>query len=838
MALKDYLNRYFFSRATNNEIFAEYHRRTASKAEWKRTADILSAKEIRDWRVAVATATNPEDPRRDPLMRFYRSMMLDSHLMSVVDTRILRVQRSSFMVADENGNENERLTDLLRRPWFEELIRLVLMSRFQGTTLIEMFDLDPDTMELVTVTEIPQSNFIASKGIVIKEPYDTKGVSFVDEPLGSYYLQVGGSFDLGMFHQLAMPIIAKKLSLGSWMSYIDKYGVPPIFFITDRMDTARRDELFEMGQNFRQNMFAVLQGNEKIETPSLSDTNAHQTFISLIDEFCNKEISKRVLGGTSTTDEKSFVGSAEVQERVAADRYEADKQLFGYIFNAKIRQRLVQISPVYRDFERHTLVWNNQETLDINEYIDAISKLSASYEFDIDEIRARTGLPVTAIRQTASFFGDDSQNDSEEQVKKKDNTQAIAYATLPSAAASDPSIDEIAEQVYRGDITPERLHRALVLKYYTGLSSATQKGWGGGYYTDPTTRKFRENLLAFAGAKTFSLIKEIEALKVGGISKEKLLGLAQKRGFLYGDIWQKTEEKFAANSASSAYQFGQFRKDSDIYPNLRFVTMQDSHVRDSHAANEGIVRPVDEWTVMPPLDYNCRCYLEQTTDPPNDRKLSQYNDTIAGNAALSERIFKDTHPYNKRVAKSLNAEQLETFDVSVQLTKQYVPYNATIKVGERTIYINDFADYNDLSDNIEAAKKIAPALDKDIYIRHHTDGGKLKGGTNAEFGIGKTSILGDLKTYNGKGKLEKFLNNRLRDCNTQKCKYAVLDITAYYQSDIVDKIRSKLRGELKGSLNFNIESVIIIKGDNVGSISRADIADNKFDSLMQDLKIK
>ena len=88
MALKDYLNRYFFGRATNNEIFAEYHRRTSSKAEWKRTADILSAKEIRDWRVAVATATAPDDPRREPLMRFYRSMMLDSHLMSVIDTRI------------------------------------------------------------------------------------------------------------------------------------------------------------------------------------------------------------------------------------------------------------------------------------------------------------------------------------------------------------------------------------------------------------------------------------------------------------------------------------------------------------------------------------------------------------------------------------------------------------------------------------------------------------------------------------------------------------------------------------------------------------------------------
>lgn len=261
--------------------------------------------------------------------------------------------------------------------------------------------------------------------------------------------------------------------------------------------------------------------------------------------------------------------------------------------------------------------------------------------------------------------------------------------------------------------------------------------------------------------------------------------------------------------------------------------MQDSHVRDSHAANEGIVKPVDEWTVMPPLDYNCRCYLEQTTDPPNDRKLSQYNDTIASNAALSERIFKDTHPYNKRVAETLKADRRETFDAAVQLAKQDAPYNATIKVGERTIYVNDFADHNDLADNIEAAKKIAPALNKDIYIRHHTDGGKLKGSTNAEFGIGRTNILGDLKTYtDASNSFKNFFNNVAKSADKQHCKYAILDITK--------AVDIKLLGRhLKGTIintgkekNRYIEYFIIIRGNKVGKITRKQLLANKFDSLL------
>ncbi len=171
------------------------------------------------------------------------------------------------------------------------------MSRFQGTTLIEMFDVDTETMELDRVDEIPQSNFIAQTGEVIKEEYDENGVNYKEGALKDYYLQIGGDWDLGMLNQLAMIILAKKLGLGSWMSYITKFGVPPVFVVTDRMDTGRREELFEMMTAWHQNQFAILHGNEKIEIPNNYNIDAHNTFQALIEDICNKEISKRVLGG-------------------------------------------------------------------------------------------------------------------------------------------------------------------------------------------------------------------------------------------------------------------------------------------------------------------------------------------------------------------------------------------------------------------------------------------------------------------------------------------------------------------------------------------------------------
>jgi hypothetical protein len=345
MEFKTRLNNALSALLPNNVIFAEYYKRGGgSRADWKRQANMLQAKKIKDWKNGVMAATDPENPRRGDLMRFYQSLLLDNHLASVIDTRILRVQRSSFKLIDARGSENIELKALLERPWFEDLVRFTLMSRFQGATLIEMFDVDAHTQELLRVDEIPQSNFIAQKGLVIKEESDDNGADYRTGTFADYYLQIGGDWDLGMLNQLAMIVLAKKLGIGSWMSYVDKFGVPPIFAITDRMDTGRRDELFEMLSNFRQNMFAVLQGNERIEVPRISETNQHQVFLSLIDSVCNKEISKRVLGGTAVVEEKSFVGSAEVQERVAQDRYEADKLLFKYIFNTQVRPRLRRVS--------------------------------------------------------------------------------------------------------------------------------------------------------------------------------------------------------------------------------------------------------------------------------------------------------------------------------------------------------------------------------------------------------------------------------------------------------------------------------------------------------------
>jgi hypothetical protein len=815
------------SRIKSNKIFAEYYKRSTRSAAWNRQATDYKSKQIKDWTVAVMTATDPENPRRGDLMRFYQSLMLDLHLMSCIDNRTLPVQCAPFKLVDKSGKEDTEAKKLLEKPWYIDLVRLIAMGTYQGTTLIEMIELN-DRGELKEVAEIPQSNFIASKGIIIKEEWDDKGVIYKEGAYKNYYVQIGNDYNLGLFSIMATIVIAKKLGLGSWMSFIEKFGVPPIFAITDRMDPARRDELFEMLRDYRMNHFGVLQGNEKIEVPNY-DMNAYPSFDSLLKK-CDEYISKYILGGTGITDQKSFVGSVEAQERLLKYRIQVDKLVFKYYLNEEIIPRLIKLSSVYKPLENLTFEYDESETLTLKEILDAIVKMSTDYEFDVDELVKRTGLPITGIKK---LLGTPLPNNPEPQKKKtKPNTSAVLrYAPVSDygiyARTWEDAIEKLTEKIWEEGVKASDLDKDLVLKYYNSLNESARTGWGKGYYTENLTRDFRENLLRFSGAKSYSLIRQLEELKKEAGSKEDYLHSSKKLINLHNETYQNVENKFASNSASSARDFNEYVKDADIYPNLMNRTMQDSDVRDSHAINEGVIKPVNEWTQIPPYDPGCRCWLEQTTEPPTSNGLQNIDNKWANNPALNGKIFVDENNYFTRISLLDKHAVKENTDAM----KEYMPYNRIEKVGDNSIFINDFADLKDLKNNLTAAKIVSKELNKDIYIRPHMD--VVQGKSNPELGIGTPNHLADLKTMQPDSK--NFFKSRITSANKQGCKEVVLNIDNYKGDATImaEKIKEGFYNKYKKDkpMNLNIERIIVIREKKVVKFTRKQIEKDMFDDL-------
>lgn len=380
----------------------------------EREAVTMQAQSLAEWKTAVTMATDPEEPDRSSLQKLYDNLMLDNHLASVIDSRILFCQRSAFKIVNEKGDENTEFSWLFERTWFEDFVKYALLSRFRGNVLMELYDIDAITNELANVDEIPMAHFNSKKGIILKAPGDATGWQYKEGALAPYYIQVGKDADIGLLAQMAPIVLAKKLGLGSWLDYIEKYGVPSLFITTDREDDGRLNQLFEAASNFKSNGFMVGRGSEKFEVGKDASGGNPDNFDKLIDR-ANTEISKRILGGSGLTDEKSFVGSSEIQFRLAKDRFESDKLLIKNIINQQLFPRLMKISPVYSVLQNHYFDWDNTEAQSSKEVAELVSILGNHFELDPEEISQKTGL--TILGQKANPYQPTTQQTEEDKKK-------------------------------------------------------------------------------------------------------------------------------------------------------------------------------------------------------------------------------------------------------------------------------------------------------------------------------------------------------------------------------------------------------------------------------------
>lgn len=828
MSLKNVLNEYYFRMDSSGT-------QSSSGAAYKRQAIVYREKTIDDWIMAVTSATDPDDPRRGLLYRFYQSLYNDEHLQTTIDNRVLPVQQAEFNLVDDNDNEDEEAKKLLDRPWYHQLIRICFLHQMQGVSLADISHLD-ENLEISHVEEVPMSNYIPQQMIIVKEESDKTGWSYKDGALEPYYVQFGNAWALGMLNELAIIMLAKKLGLGSWMNYIEKYGIPPVFVTSDRQDKKRLDELFEMMLDFRNNFFAVLSGNEKVEYGKEAGGNTTDAFLPL-EERCDNQISKRLLGQTGTTENGAWEGTAEVHERVEKSRHEYDKMLFQFYFNYIIIPKLVKISPVYKPLERLKLKWDDTESLSITEYIEAINKLAYTFEFDHEEVAKKTGLPI--IGQKKNPGGEQqggtlpNQPKTDPQKKKTEPDDKAVTSPVMEAGEYDFSgiIGRVMKQVYERKVKTGDIDEELFRKTYEELNKKAAEGWGKDDYDDPEQaeepQRIRDNLFKFSGAKTYQEIKEMnDALYDENGKKlsykdfrEKALAINKD----YNENYLRTEFETAETSGRRASEWQEFKANADIMPNLKYVTAGDERVRESHRILDGVVKPINDpfWLQnYPPNGYRCRCYVEQTNEPETPATpMVTIPDAFANNVGQSGEIFTVAHPYF-----SMPDEHLEKIRKETERSKLYAPYHND---PESKVLISDFADPKDLVKNVESARVISKELKMKIKIRPHINEDGVK---NPEYLINEK--LADLKNIQGLGGIK----NGLDSSRKQQCEYTVFNLDAF-ESLKPEMVQNKLNGiyKLYGD-KFSGQQMIFIYSGKAVKVSWKDVKAGKVTKLLKELQ--
>lgn len=344
--------------------------------------------DIQRWRTAIASAENIFNPQRYTLYQVYQDVVLDAHLTAAMQQRKNLTLGRNFKIVDKSGKENEEKTQLIQKKWFCDFLDLALDSLFWGHSLIQFDSLENDDFKSVEL--VPRIYVKPEFHIVVPQWSAMTGVDYLESPYKEWCIGVGKSNDLGLLMKAAPLVIWKKNAIGAWSVFQDAFGTPAIMGKTNVRDEATRSNMEQTVKNFATGLSMVLDTDDQIEFLETTKQDAHQVFDMLI-QRCNSELSKLVLGQTGTMDEKAFVGSAEVQERVLQGYSELDEHFIEGVLNYQLIPFLNNLGFGLAGFRIEA---SKDEDLTLQERIKIDAELMKYFDVDPSYVLETYGTPV------------------------------------------------------------------------------------------------------------------------------------------------------------------------------------------------------------------------------------------------------------------------------------------------------------------------------------------------------------------------------------------------------------------------------------------------------------
>ena len=354
---------------------------------------------IQKWRLAIDYAEQVESPNRIELIRIYDDIILDAHLSAVIQTRKINVLSKSHNIKNSEGEIDEKTTEIFNSAWFRKFTDLALDSLFWGTTLIEFGDIVEDSFN--DVNRIGYESLNPEKQEVKKTIYDSsQGTKYTMPPYTDYNIEILEQEKFGLLNKCVPYVIWKKSAIGAWSIRSDIFGMPLRIGKTDTRDEESRGKMIEMMENMDRATWGVFDNDDSVEFVETSGTAGHDIYKDLCDK-ANSELSKLILGQTGTTDEKSFVGSSEVHERVSHEYTKADMQWFTFLVNDKLIPKLIKLGMIS---EGLTFGFDTKEVLSTMDQFEIDKELLKFYDIPEEDILQRYN--TTVIKKTQPEQGE------------------------------------------------------------------------------------------------------------------------------------------------------------------------------------------------------------------------------------------------------------------------------------------------------------------------------------------------------------------------------------------------------------------------------------------------
>lgn len=279
--------------------------------------------ELNDWVEARSARYDPWNPTTYQIQQLYKDALLDNHLAGAIDTqRILPILNKAFVFRDQQEKVDSDLSRLISGRWFREIVREAMNSIFFGYSLIFCEHLsDPLRRRVVFVN---RENVIPERGIIVPNPMVTSGehIAYTDYPSFFAFASLGAN-RIGTLESIAPLTIYKRHSWASWDEFEQIFGLPIRVARTAINTKQHHDELQDWLQAMGSASYAIFDKNTDIELHESQHKDAYHIYLEKVNAV-NKEISKRILGQTMTTEDGSSQSQAEVHLRILDEVRKAD----------------------------------------------------------------------------------------------------------------------------------------------------------------------------------------------------------------------------------------------------------------------------------------------------------------------------------------------------------------------------------------------------------------------------------------------------------------------------------------------------------------------------------
>lgn len=349
---------------------------------------VRSSQDINKWRSAISQAESTTRPDRLALIRIFEDVILDTHLTAVMEQRKNKVLSRGFKMLDENQEENEEATKLLKAAWFESFISLSLDAKFYGFSLIEFGNLVNDMFDEVSL--VPRVYVVPEQGVFKTSLSGGSLIPYDRPPISNWSIFVGSKKDLGLLNKATPIILWKRLVQSTWAEYNELYGVPLRIGKTDTRDPAARQNMEDMLRNLGSSAWGLFDESDNIEIINGVKVGGQGTFKDFIN-LANEEISKLMLGQTMTTEDGSSRSQAEVHAETLASYTGADMRYIEHLVNNKLIPFLKNLG---FNFGGAKFNYDTSEKLSLLDQFTIDKGLMEFYKLPEDYIAGKYGTPV------------------------------------------------------------------------------------------------------------------------------------------------------------------------------------------------------------------------------------------------------------------------------------------------------------------------------------------------------------------------------------------------------------------------------------------------------------